>query len=397
MKGSALIYITLVALLVGCGGSVSFPTQSNSATTGLSESALHFSNTVHPILSQRCAQCHGVNQPPLIAFSNNISKSYDNLMAVPGLVDFITPDNSRIVQRVRGGHNCWGNCADNADDLLTAIQNWKDLDSPSSTSAAIQTPAQTIPSTITTTTTANMTYNLTGLAPGIPSDAKLIVTIKKFDNFTYLVTNPRVTTTVSFYLRSLSLLINGVDARPGSTYSLIDATVPVSSTNSPYRLSTSSLLINIGLGLPVDSSGQPTGGPGVDSLALGFAELTLISSPAQQRFLNLQTLIRTQCAGCHGGTTNSQNGSVPAFANYTREVDFLNRNVGAGRALVVPGNPTESALYRSVAHLDGIIGHTYAEILRPMPPPPNNDPTRNQTQRAGYAETIRMWIQDYSP
>lgn len=391
------IYFALFSCASGCNGYLNLPQQESATNSGLSGSALHFSNTVFPILSQHCSTCHGVNQPPLIAFKSDAQKSYDNLISVAGLVDFVTPDNSRIVQKVRGGHNCWGSCADNADEILTAVQNWKDLDTPSNTNSQIQTSSLVVPSTITTSVSATMTFNLNNLSTGIPADAKLLLTIQKFDNFTYLVTNPRVVTSVSFHLRSLNLWLNGVEARPGSTYSLIESSVPISTTASPYRLSTSSLLINIGLGLPLDASGLPTGGPGVDQIRLGFIELSAITTPQQQRFLNMQSMLRQQCAGCHGGTTNSQNGIVPAFSTYTKESDYLNRSLGAGRLLIRPGDSANSALYRSVAHLDGVAGHVYSEIARAMPPPPNNDPTRNAIARAGYADTIKIWIDQYTP
>jgi hypothetical protein len=77
---------------------------------------------VHNLLTQYCANCHtttaATSQSPYFAVSN-ISESFKAAIPKMNLDD---PINSRFVIRLgRESHNCWSNCAANAEEMRAAI------------------------------------------------------------------------------------------------------------------------------------------------------------------------------------------------------------------------------------------------------------------------------------
>jgi hypothetical protein len=57
--------------------------------------------------SDKCGSCHTEgNQAPYFASRNDVNDAY---AATTSLVDLTTPQNSRLVEKVSGGHNCWLN------------------------------------------------------------------------------------------------------------------------------------------------------------------------------------------------------------------------------------------------------------------------------------------------
>ncbi|MEM7610770.1 MAG: LamG domain-containing protein [Pseudomonadota bacterium] len=82
-----------------------------------------FANTVHPILTQYCADCHTSGsanaQSPFFAEADLIT-AYD---AVKPKIKLDQPADSRLVVRLRQEfHNCWDNCLSNADEMQSAIE-----------------------------------------------------------------------------------------------------------------------------------------------------------------------------------------------------------------------------------------------------------------------------------
>lgn len=99
---------------------------SSGASRAVSEEA--FGKTVHVITKARCISCHGSSQTPLHS-SSNLSVAYDAIIN-GSKVDFSNPANSRMVLKLKNEfHNCWGNCESNANEMLTQINNWKNLTS----------------------------------------------------------------------------------------------------------------------------------------------------------------------------------------------------------------------------------------------------------------------------
>jgi hypothetical protein len=86
-----------------------------------------FANTVYPILTTYCADCHtnsaAIPISPFIA-SSDIDEAYQ---ASRSRINLDIPADSRFVGRVRDEfHNCWTDCTANANQLIDAIQAMAD-------------------------------------------------------------------------------------------------------------------------------------------------------------------------------------------------------------------------------------------------------------------------------
>lgn len=76
------------------------------------------------VTSQRCGGCHNQNkgQNPEFARSDDVNLAYQAALQV---VNLAQPDQSRVVIKVGGGHNCWGSSPSACADILTTwIRNW---------------------------------------------------------------------------------------------------------------------------------------------------------------------------------------------------------------------------------------------------------------------------------
>jgi hypothetical protein len=125
----------VVALLIGgCGGGAK--TVENPVTTSAPQAAYSgpapstadvqaFKINVWDNLkaSNRCGQCHVAGgQAPQFVRQDDINLAY---AAANGVVNLASPRDSRLVQKVAGGHNCWLASAAACGDILTTwIQNW---------------------------------------------------------------------------------------------------------------------------------------------------------------------------------------------------------------------------------------------------------------------------------
>ena len=103
------------------GNSNSNPVVSNSVA-----SVDAFAQTLHPLTKQRCVACHGSFQQPLHAVSDP-QQAHDAIINA-FKVNFTNPSSSRMYLKLRDeAHNCWSDCTQNANEILTAINSWKDL------------------------------------------------------------------------------------------------------------------------------------------------------------------------------------------------------------------------------------------------------------------------------
>lgn len=130
------MYIYKVAVLVllasitvvytNCGSP--FSTQSKLAwqsnALNASEASYEgFKTTVWPITRANCASCHEASQTPYHA-STDYKKAHDEVLS-NHKVNFSNIPGSRLVAKLRDeSHNCWGNCAANAAEMQTAIEDW---------------------------------------------------------------------------------------------------------------------------------------------------------------------------------------------------------------------------------------------------------------------------------
>ena len=73
--------------------------------------------------SNRCGNCHkDGGQTPQFARSDDVNLAYAAAITV---VNLVQPDQSRVVQKVAGGHNCWLSSNQACADILTTwIRNW---------------------------------------------------------------------------------------------------------------------------------------------------------------------------------------------------------------------------------------------------------------------------------
>lgn len=95
-----------------------------SGTDSRSISIQAFSTTVQPLTRNNCINCHGSFQTPLHAVADP-TQAHDAVVDA-FKVNFDNIPNSRMVLKLRDeAHNCWGDCAANADEMTMAIQNWK--------------------------------------------------------------------------------------------------------------------------------------------------------------------------------------------------------------------------------------------------------------------------------
>lgn len=83
-----------------------------------------FQAYVHPLLTTHCSRCHAESatlpQAPYFA-NSDVYSAYD---AAKATINLDVPENSRLVVRLRSSfHNCWGDCASNADTMEAAIVN----------------------------------------------------------------------------------------------------------------------------------------------------------------------------------------------------------------------------------------------------------------------------------
>jgi hypothetical protein len=96
---------------------------------------------VNVVSSSRCGGCHNqTGQSPSFARSDDVNAAYQQALQV---VNLAQPDQSRIVAKVAGGHNCWASSASVCADILTTwIRNWASASGNSGTGTQIelQTP-----------------------------------------------------------------------------------------------------------------------------------------------------------------------------------------------------------------------------------------------------------------
>jgi hypothetical protein len=97
-----------------------------------------FASTVHPLLTTYCAGCHesGASTPQSPYFANaDLETAYP---AAQSKIDLDDPAASRLVVRLRNEfHNCWSECASNANAMETAISDMAGQVSPTQVDPAL--------------------------------------------------------------------------------------------------------------------------------------------------------------------------------------------------------------------------------------------------------------------
>lgn len=82
-----------------------------------------FSDTLYPLLSEHCGQCHASTVAP--HFADTDSAAALKTINTSQLVTLTEAATSRLVKRLtEQAHNCWGDCAENGTEFVTAIEAW---------------------------------------------------------------------------------------------------------------------------------------------------------------------------------------------------------------------------------------------------------------------------------
>lgn len=89
--------------------------------------------------NNRCGACHGAGgQTPMFARNDDVNLAYQAASTVANLTQ---PDQSRMVEKVAGGHNCWLASAPACGDTLTVwIRNWAGANATGGTEIQLQAP-----------------------------------------------------------------------------------------------------------------------------------------------------------------------------------------------------------------------------------------------------------------
>ena len=89
--------------------------------------------------NNRCGGCHNANgQSPSFARNDDVNAAYQ---AANTVVNLTQPDQSRMVLKVAGGHNCWLASASACGDTLTVwIRNWAGATATGGTQIQLQAP-----------------------------------------------------------------------------------------------------------------------------------------------------------------------------------------------------------------------------------------------------------------
>src|SRR6187455_1850578 len=90
--------------------------------------------------NNRCGSCHNAGgQTPQFARNDDVNLAYQAANSVANLT---TPDQSRMVLKVAGGHNCWLQSPSACGDTLTVwIRNWAGASATGGTQIQLQAPA----------------------------------------------------------------------------------------------------------------------------------------------------------------------------------------------------------------------------------------------------------------
>lgn len=83
-----------------------------------------FSETIQPVLTERCGSCHSGKVAPFFAHADAALAASAILQT--DKVNFGDPEQSRLYLRLLNDkHNCWSECASNAKTVLGLIKKWQ--------------------------------------------------------------------------------------------------------------------------------------------------------------------------------------------------------------------------------------------------------------------------------
>ena len=129
-----LLIAGLGVLLSACSGGAATTPNANAQTAAAASYAGPAPSTadvqafkvnlwVNIDIPTRCGNCHKAGgQSPMFARADDVNLAYNDAL---GVVNLAQPDQSRMVVKVAGGHNCWLSSPQACADILTTwIKAW---------------------------------------------------------------------------------------------------------------------------------------------------------------------------------------------------------------------------------------------------------------------------------
>ncbi len=282
----SILCLSLAGLLSAClnqiGGGARQAKKVDGSELTLSQKA--FRDTLYPILMAQCSQCHAEEQAPLIAVPQQIVSSHQAIV-ISNLVNLYQASNSVLVNKVRGGHNCWSpSCNEDANALQEAVEDWADRVDLDPEGRGEVTEELLIPTDLANYTGCQegagdalqlgklMTIDLTTTQTDLPPNTTLSFRMRRINSTQYEICVPKITSTASLRVENARVLVNGVSVAPNSSYSLIDVTTANKNpaAANPLYGGSSGLIAPGALLLPIED------GPGIDRISFEFQTLQRI-------------------------------------------------------------------------------------------------------------------------
>lgn len=313
-----------------------------------------FEKTVHPLLVQNCSGCHteGAAVPVSPYFSEFDVEFALSEVEGAGSISEGNPIQSRLVQRLnKDQHNCWGDCEDNAAEMLEAIEEMVALSGPAEPDPriALDTVTLPVPEQLPDLETGFQTFEWNLSVVGIQGTFK--VDIQNF-NGTYRFAKPTFSgLQENVMVKNLAFKFNDVSRDQENTFSAIDF--------QDTELSTRQLSGATLIALPVVDANED---PVSSQLTPVFDIIQGIGTQPRPTptYQQVQTVLTNNCVGCHGnvgGNLGARN-----FETFTGLMAIPEiPDPDGGEATVLPpavkaGDATGSLLFISVKKQTGEVG-----------------------------------------
>lgn len=245
-------------------------------------SVIAFSTSLHPLLVQNCASCHGDFQAPFFAYANEVKTSHDNLLN-SNLADLDNPSSSRLVTKVASNHQCWtGNCQADSLSIQAQITSWasggtsqQQEEETTVINSSIFNIPEDLPACTDTPAYKEYVFAMNTIEETVPEGTILGFQICSFDATSYQIQNLKLKNSVPVNLKGVHILFNAVDfSGGGNDWPELDQTYSASGSSAfdpAVVIKDNYFFVAKGFGLedPLD------GGPGKDTIQLQVERLIL--------------------------------------------------------------------------------------------------------------------------